>query len=180
MVLQHLNFLNYPDGKVDCRYLVGRPKMNPMKLFICLIFTLLSIVPVLAQGDWKKIENDHFSFSVPSSFKKTSVHGIDSFVEEYLSNNIELTFDYGRYSNNFGDWPEDTKFDKVTIDGRSARIGIAKQLFRKGFPYSTQVYFKLDQYTALSMFAACKSEKDVAVARKIFTTIAFKPRDVKK
>jgi len=45
--------------------------------------------------------------------------------------------------------------------------------FHKGFPYSTQIHIKLDGNAALSMFAACKSEKEVALARKIFESITF-------
>jgi hypothetical protein len=120
---------------------------------------------------WKKIENDSFSFSVPPSFKQTATHGIDSFVEEYVSDDIDLDFDYGAYSNDFRDWPKDTNFENLKIDGEVARIGTVAHEFHKGFPYSTQVHFK---FGTLSMFAACKSEKDVALARKIFETIAFK------
>ena len=125
------------------------------------------------QDGWKKIENRSFSFSVPSSFKKTETRGIDSFVEEYVGANIKLSFDYGIYSNNFDDWPKDTKFENLKVDGKDARIGNAKREFHKGFPYSTQIHIKLDGGVALSMFAACKSENEVALARKIFETISF-------
>jgi hypothetical protein len=47
------------------------------------------------QDGWKKIENSSFSFSVPSSFRKTWARGIDSFVEEYVTERIKLSFDNG-------------------------------------------------------------------------------------
>jgi hypothetical protein len=122
-----------------------------------------------AEDTWKKIDNDYFSFSLPRSFKQTARHGIDSFGEEYVSDGIDLEFDYGPDSNDFSDWPRDTKFENLKIDGADARIGTVADGFRKGGPYSTQVYFN-----GLSMFAACKSEEDVALAWKIFETIAFK------
>jgi hypothetical protein len=87
-----------------------------------------------------------------------------------------LSFDYGVYSNNFGDWPKETKFEDLKIDGKAARIGTAANEFHKGFLYSTQVHIDLDGRVALSMFAACKSEKEVALAKKIFRTIAFKSK----
>src|SRR5438034_8814928 len=63
--------------------------------------------------------------------------------------------------------PRSTLFPYTTlfrsINGRNARIGTAKRQFDEGYPYSTQVYIK----PALSMFAACKSEKEVALARKV-------------
>jgi hypothetical protein len=127
-----------------------------------------------AEDGWRKIENPSFSFSLPSAFNKTEARGIDSFVEEYAADGIELSFDYGIYSNNFGGWPKDTKFEASEVDGKAARIGTTVHEFHKGFPYSTQIYIKLKGTGALSMFAACKSQKEVALARKIFETIAFK------
>ena len=73
--------------------------------------TLLHAVFVQGQDNWKKIENSSFSFSLPPSFKKTEARGIDSFVEKYVADGIEVSFDYGFYSNNFDDWPKDTKFE---------------------------------------------------------------------
>jgi hypothetical protein len=121
------------------------------------------------EDTWKKIENDSFSFSLPPSFKKTATHGINSFVEEYVSDDIDLIFDYGPYSNDFSDWPKETTFENLKIDGQVAKIGTVAHEFHKGFPYSTQVHF-----VGLSMYAACKSDKEVALARKIFKTIVFK------
>jgi hypothetical protein len=144
---------------------------------ITALATLLVLATAALAGDeWTKIENSSFSFSLPPSFKKTDQHGIDSFVEEYVADGVELSFDYGIYSNNFGDWPKETKFEDLKIDGRAARIGTVAHEFHKGFPHSTQVYIKLDKEVALSMFAACKSDKEVALARKIFETIAFKAK----
>jgi hypothetical protein len=125
------------------------------------------------ENGWKRIQNYAFSFSIPSTLKKTDARGIDSFVEEYTSDEIEISFDYGLYSNNFFDWPPETKFEKVKVDGRPAKIGTKKNQLGKRFAYSTQVYIKMGD-GALSMFASCKSEKEVALARRIFETILFK------
>jgi hypothetical protein len=149
-----------------------------MRITISLVLGMVFFsVAVQAEDDWKKIENGAFSFSLPSNFKKTKARGIDSFVEGYATDGIEISFDYGRYSNNFGDWPKDTKFETLKVDGKVAKIGTAAHEFHEGFPYSSQFYVKLDGGTALSMFAACKSQKEVAVARKIFETIAFKAKN---
>jgi hypothetical protein len=144
-------------------------------------FTILAAAPLLAaaargEESWKKIENKSFSFSVPPSFKKTGAIGIYSLVEEYEADGIKLEFDYGRFSNNFGEWPKETKFENVKINGKAARVGTVKREFHKGFPHNTQVHIKLDGGVALSMYAACKSEKEVELARKIFETIAFKAK----
>jgi hypothetical protein len=136
----------------------------------------VAVLPCAAASDqdgWKKIENRSFSFSVPSSFRKTEAQGIDSFVEEYVTERIELGFDYGIYSNNFFDWPVDTKFEYLKVNGKVAKIGTAMHEFHKGLSYSSQIYIKLNGGTALSMFAACKSEEEVALAKDIFKTISF-------
>jgi hypothetical protein len=122
------------------------------------------------EDTWKTIENDFFSFSAPPSFKRTTICGIDSFVEEYVSNGIDLIFDYDYLPNNFNDWPEGEKFEDVKIDGRAARIVTVAHEFRKGFPYSTQFHI---QPGTLNVYAYCKSEKEVALARRIFETITF-------
>lgn len=125
-------------------------------------------------GDLTKvIENDSFLFKVPVEMQELEVQGTDSFVKKYESNNIKLSFDYGWYSNDFSDWPKDTRFKEVVIGGESARIGTVKAEFREGFPYATQVHFKLDDDVKLSMFAACKTVVDVAIAHGIFEAIAF-------
>jgi hypothetical protein len=91
-----------------------------------------------------------------------------------VTERIVLSFDYGMYSNNFSGWPEDTKFEYLKVNGKDARIGTAMHEFRKGFPYSTQIYIKVNGRTALSMHAVGKSEEDVALARDIFKTISTK------
>ena len=85
---------------------------------------ILGIVILLCAGasnqdGWKKIENSSFSFSVPTSFRKTEAHGIDSFVEEYMAEGVKLSFDYGWYSNNFEDWPKDTNFEDLKVNGNA-------------------------------------------------------------
>ncbi len=148
--------------------------MRTIKALTVIAATLSLAVSAPCQDGWKKIENRSFSFSIPASFKQTDAEGTDSFVEEYVGDSMQLSFDYGMYSNNFAGWPNQTKFENVKIAGKAARIGTAKWEREKGFAYSTQVHIRLDSETALSMFAACKSEKELALARKIFETIAFK------
>lgn len=147
--------------------------MRTVTLFAMLGVVVLVGVAAPNEDAWKQVENSAFSFSVPASFRKTEPRGIDSFVEEYVADGIKLSFDYGIYSNNFDDWPADTKFENLKVNGKAARIGTVAHEFHKGFPYSTQIHIKLAGGVALSMFAACKSEKEVALARKIFETITF-------
>jgi hypothetical protein len=52
-------------------------------------------------------------------FLPGTARGIDSFVEEYVTERIKLSFDYGWYSNNFEDWPKDTKFEDLKVNGNA-------------------------------------------------------------
>lgn len=140
--------------------------------YLLLLFATASFVS--SQDIWKKIENQSFSFSIPLSLSKTEARGKDSFVQEYASDDLRIIFDFGIYSNDFSDWSKDTSFEKVEINGRSARIGTVKHEIREGYPYSAQIYVKTDRYTALSIFAACKSEKEVLLAKRVFRTLKFK------
>jgi hypothetical protein len=124
----------------------------------------------------KKVENESFSFLIPPGFKKTKQEGIDSFVEEYVSDGMLLNFDLGRYSNSFTDWPPETKYQTLNVHGKSAKIGTVAHAYYPAFPHSTQIHIKLSKNFSLSMFAACKSEKEVAIAGKIFETITFKAK----
>ena len=83
---------------------------------------------------------------------------------------MRLSFDYGSYSPDFRDWPANTKIERVTINGRAATIGTVARPIQKGYPYSTQVYFKVADNLDLSMFAACKTEEQIRLARRIFET----------
>ncbi|HWF17723.1 MAG TPA: hypothetical protein VG754_00560 [Verrucomicrobiae bacterium] len=146
--------------------------------FLAILISVLVLLDSCTFGEksWKKIENDHFSFSVPESFKKTDRHGIDSFVGVYLGDGIELGFDYGAYSESFRFWPDGTQYETVKVNRKSARIGTMPKGTDREHPYYTQIHIEVTKYTALSMHALCRSEKEVELAKKIFKTIAFKEK----
>ncbi|HBN15239.1 MAG: hypothetical protein CMQ46_02820 [Gammaproteobacteria bacterium] len=147
------------------------------KLKIVVSVVCCALAPICwAQEPTKQVENEFFLFYVPSDMQQLEGHGIDSFVQRFESENIKLSFDYGRYSNNFNGWPEDTRYREVVISGKPARIGTVRFEFREGFPFSTKVYFPLDGQVALSMLVAYKSEGDIEIAHAIFDSIVFKPQ----
>ena len=78
-----------------------------MSLTSILFLGTALFLAIFARGEepWQKIENDYFTFSLPSGFKKTEARGKDSFVEEYVAEGMLVRFDYGKYSNRFGGWP---------------------------------------------------------------------------
>ena len=70
--------------------------MSAVTIVFILGIAILLCAAASKQDGWKKIENCSFSFSVPSSFRKTGARGEDSFVEEYVAERIKLSFDYGQ------------------------------------------------------------------------------------
>lgn len=125
---------------------------------------------------WRQADVGAFSLHLPPDLHKTEARGIDSSVHRWVGPNMEVSSDYGHYSNDFGGWPEDTAFEPVEVDGKAARIGTARHDFGYGFAYSTQIAFRdVRPKIHRSVFAACNSIEDCAVARRIFLSIRFKP-----
>lgn len=158
-----------------------------MKRLFCtaglLIFTMAAVAAAKQKSNWVLIKNAHFSFSAPPDLKDQKVKGIDSFVGKYNSKHLELLFDYGWYPFTFNDWPAETKYEELSIDGRSARIGSVRHQRGYSRPWSTQVFIpavwkkksesKFDRDVGLSIFVNCETESDVAVARDIFKSLKF-------
>jgi hypothetical protein len=110
--------------------------------------------------------------------KRTDAQGIDSYVVEFKKDSMVVTFDFGPYSNNFSDWPPDTQFEAVIVDGRPGKIGTKRPSFREGFSISTQIAFRdpLHKSSAgphLSIHAECQSQHDAETARAIFKSVTF-------
>lgn len=144
---------------------------------------VLLSVPSFAKNKapvWIAIENHAFSFRLPPEFKEVPVQGIDSFVRNYAGPGIDLSFDFGSYSNDFNGWDPTTKYELVKINGRKAKIGTGeKGYYRDGESrLQAQVHFagvypgKTDP--KLSMYASCATPEDIVTAKAIFKTIRFK------
>jgi hypothetical protein len=70
---------------------------------------------------WQTISaRSAFTFRAPADLKPVPVQGVDSFVGKYASSSLEVTFDYGWYSDPMerGGYTSRT----VTVDGKSARL----------------------------------------------------------
>lgn len=142
-------------------------------LFITLAFVFTAVVSTASAISWRVVTNRYFSFSLPLTFTKTDARGVDSFAEEYVADGIKVSFDYGEYSDDFGSWSRDTKYEEVVVDGKPGKIGTVSNEDSKDFPYITQIYVKLHGRLALSVSAVCRSKKEVALARTIFLAIKF-------
>jgi hypothetical protein len=61
-----------------------------------------------------------FTFKAPADLKPVPIQGIDSFVGHYVSPTLDVTFDYGRYSDPMKG--EGYASRSVQVDGKSARL----------------------------------------------------------
>jgi len=75
--------------------------------------------PEKIPNDWKLFQaSARFSFWGPPDLKEENVQGIDSYVGQFVSPKMILTFDYGMYSNPLND-PK-YKREATTVDGKEA------------------------------------------------------------
>ena len=77
--------------------------------------------PPSVPSNWQTISaNGKFTFKAPPDLKPEPVQGIDSFVGKYASPTLEVTFDYGWYSDPMNG--EGYTSREITVDGKSARL----------------------------------------------------------
>ena len=138
---------------------------------------LFSIMLLVAKGDtgWQKVEDEYVSFSLPISLHKTDAIGEDSFYAEYVDRYMNLGIEFGQY---VSDFPSGAKCEELEIHGRNAKVRVTASDVQGGFRYIACIYVSLDFETAFGMCVGCKSEKEVAVARSIFSTIQFSGKGI--
>jgi hypothetical protein len=159
------------------------------RLIALLILALIMLASLTysysSQGfkGWKNIRvGEVFSFSIPSNLKVMDVKGIDSLIGSYRCEDLELTYDYGWYSDplNYSNYPE-YKEERVTIDGREAKIVTFKDTKQKqGLTYVTGIHIaKVNTedeehgQNRLTMKISSKKRDMEKIAREIFSSIKF-------
>jgi hypothetical protein len=120
--------------------------------------------------DWREVVTSaQFSFHVPANMRQVSGQGIDSYVEVFRSDSMELFFDYGRFGNPGHDHDE-------LIDGHLARITV-QSLSDELRPYTRLVLLQFAdigrQPDNLVMGAYVKNDDGIADAKIIFRSVRF-------
>ena len=146
------------------------------------------ILVTIPPKDWKEVTVPRkFSFFVPSDFQDQKTKGEDSIVGEYHSLTASLIYDYGAYSNpldmsqlsSYG-LAGEIKEQAVEIDGHRAKL-VAYKMLEKNGGYVTAVHFpevaedSMGEFVKLTIEIHSNKNEDLAVAKKIFGTIHFKP-----
>lgn len=144
-------------------------------LFVGVLIAFVAFAAEEPPDGWRVISNQYFSFSIPQELKKTEASGEDSFVEEYAGDGMLVGFDYGIWSNNFDDFPKETVYGDVQVDGEPARIGtFPTTRLQPEFNFFTQIHVKEHgKRLKLTMSARCRTEKEVELAKKVFGSIRF-------
>jgi len=98
---------------------------------ICFFHTSFSQKKNQIPKDWKLIKTIGFEISVPSDWKYNRLIGRDSFVGEFISNDVHLKFDMSTlgYANNLLDYDSDSKNYTIkhdTIDVYARKLVIPK------------------------------------------------------
>lgn len=155
-------------------YEITRRQSNGGRTYAAKLLLPLVIIAVFAgcarataptvPQDWQTIRVDNaFAFKAPPDLKPEPVQGIDSFVGKYTSPTLEVTFDYGRYSDAMNS--EGYSSRGVTVDGKSARLVSKDDVVAIHFP-------KISGETKLTMSVRLKSA-DAKTAETLLQSIDF-------
>lgn len=149
-------------------------------LIVCVTSTLLCMVlasanaqgkPQSLPADWLKLDAGPFSILAPSGWEFHQLPGVDSFVGEFVGDNIVLKFDYGEDSNPL---KKDKKPAYVVIHkiigGRRGRI-VSPRTPGHGI---TGVYIRnVGNSQALTLFGRNLTSTQQELALRIFETLRF-------
>lgn len=160
----------------------GRPKPTTV-LATTAILTVAIFALVIHSRDrlpdgWYEEDTGPFTLVLPPDMRSVPEQGIDSFVGSYQSNRIDLSFDYGMYTNDLSDWPKNGKLEWAEVNGHKAKIATFRDP-TANFPFEVGGYFlsggKGSAGMALGLFMRCKTSEAALDARKIITSVQLHP-----
>ena len=123
------------------------------------------------ESGWERVDAGPFSILAPPGWKFHQLAGVDSFVGEFVGDDITLRFDFGAHSNPL---KEEKKPAYVvlhkSIAGRKARI-VSSRTPGQGI---TGVYFRnVGDSNALTLFAHDLTPTQQELVLKVFETLRF-------
>ena len=169
-----------------------------MKILFAVLISILGIIIGSAQSciyaqerteNWKKISNEYFQIQIPSDMKDENIHGIDTEVWKFNSEELILYIESGTNENYEifrSDYINKPNFSEksVTIDDRSgyhyqyySDIDENKLLDEyKNKRYVTGIYFDRvkDKFQSIEFTIHGSTDQSRETADKIFQSIKFK------
>jgi hypothetical protein len=149
----------------------------------------------VVSDEWVKVNICKMSFLIPKDLKRTNAMGIDSCVAEFVSDNMRLYLDYGRYSSDMVRGPRDFDFKEqsMMIGGKTARVvtyndetsGQGKLPFLKYFAHLYVTVKSGEGETerlpiSLMMGVGGESQNDWEIALRIFRSLSFDEQNTEK
>jgi hypothetical protein len=141
--------------------------------------TTTASAPCLLNG-WQTIDAGDFSFRLPPGVEDQQVQGIDSLVGQYDGAGMNVSFDYGGFTNDFGDLADTGSTEELTVDGYPARIITSDAADTAGYgsPHLTALYVSVPDGSAptgraLGLSVAFEDAALVPVAHCIVRSVAF-------
>jgi hypothetical protein len=121
---------------------------------------------------------DAFAFTGPCELTGGPVQGTDSWVGQYQTEGLKLTYDFGGYSSPLTEWERYAEYTRspAVVDGRDAVIVTARDgAADDGLSYLTGIYIEhaSSDGAKLCMHAGCAGEAQRKIVLKIFETLAF-------
>jgi hypothetical protein len=119
---------------------------------------------------WHKVDAGPFSISAPSGWKFHQLTGVDSYVGEFVGDDVVLTFDFGRYSTELRNVKKTAYIiTKKRIDGRTAKVVSTRTPGNR----MTGVYVRVGGRDALCLWGKDLTSAQEELGLKIFETIRF-------
>jgi hypothetical protein len=130
-------------------------------------------------SDWVRIDSPcGYSFEAPPDVREEPVQGIDSCVDQYLTEACHYNGGYGAFPTSYEEYesyPDYTR-SQLEIDGLEAMVISARVEEEMARPYFAAIDFvpdSMDLY--LGMYAYCRDEAGQSEAKLVFQTIV-RPR----
>jgi hypothetical protein len=126
-------------------------------------------------SDWQTIDAGPFIFSLPLEFQEIAVQGIDSYVLEYKSAELSVTFDYGLPIENLAPLAEHRGVSLIVerIGGHEVDFVCFKVNPFDDLPRHYQVAAGFKN-SLLGMSATSETLDGCETAKEIFRTVRFK------
>lgn len=125
---------------------------------------------ISAAACWHKVDAGPFSISAPSGWKFHQLTGVDSYVGEFVGDDVVLTFDFGRYSTELRNVKKTAYIiTKKRIEGRTAKV-VSPSTPGNGM---TGVYVRVGGRDALCLWGKDLTSAQEELVLKIFETIRF-------
>lgn len=142
--------------------------------------------PPTIPPSWVTVDARQFTFSAPPDLRTVRVQGIDSFVGRYTNQTIDLSFDYGRYSDPLtGHHKQQPNYttEHTKVDGhRAVIVTFSYPVEQHAFAHCTGIHFPDlgAGQTKLTIFARCATTNEWNVIRDSFRSIHFTRKDAEQ